>query len=405
MGNLSQRVLSQRVLPSKTLLASARAIMLFLLVTVLLTGCEAKSEEGAAPAAPPPPPEVDVAEMVARPVVLSESFTGRVEAAETVELRPRVSGYIQEVAFEEGELVEQGDLLFQIDPRPYQARVGAAQAELAQARSQLAQAGSEAERARVLLGRQAISQEVHDQRQAALNNARAMVDAAEAALDTAELDLEYTRITAPVSGRAGRALITRGNLANADQSLLTTLVTINPIHVYFEADERAAFASQSLLANGESSLKIELGGDQQRQYTGTLDFIDNRLNPSTGTLQFRALLANADGRIRPGEFARVELPVSSLEQALLVDRKAILTDQDRRYVYVIDKDNRAERRQVATGRQMGEQVVITEGLSPGDRVIVNGVQKVFFPGMEVSPQSLAAAPAADTQPSIAARAE
>ncbi|OJA07484.1 efflux transporter periplasmic adaptor subunit [Halomonas sp. QHL1] len=380
-------------------------MILLLLITFLLTGCEAKSEESAAPSAPPPPPEVDVVELVARPVVLSESFTGRVEAAETVELRPRVSGYIQEVAFEEGELVEQGDLLFQIDPRPYQARVGAAQAELAQARSQNSQAGSEAERARVLLGRQAISQEVHDQRQAALNSARAMVDAAEAALDTAELDLEYTRITAPVSGRAGRAMVTRGNLANADQSLLTTLVTIDPIHVYFEADEQAAFASHALLADGESSLKIELGGDQQRQYTGTLDFIDNRLNPSTGTLQFRALLANADGRIRPGEFARVEMPVSSLEQALLVDRKAILTDQDRRYVYVVDGDNRADRRQIATGRQMGEQMVITEGLSPGDRIIVNGVQKVFFPGMEVSPQSVAAAPAADTQPTIAAREE
>ncbi|MGP9766002.1 efflux RND transporter periplasmic adaptor subunit [Halomonas sp. AOP13-D3-9] len=398
MGSLSQR----------TRFASSRTVIPFLLITILLAGCEAKSEEAAVPSQPPP--EVDVAEIVAQPVVLSESFTGRVEAAETVELRARVSGYIQEVAFEEGELVEQGDLLFLIDPRPYQARVNAAQADLAQARSQQAQAGSEAERARVLLGRQAISQEVHDQRQSALSNSRAMVDAATAALQTAELDLEYTRITAPVSGRAGRAMVTRGNLANADQSLLTTVVSIDPIHVYFEADEQAAFASQALMVDGESSLKIELGGDPQRQYAGTLDFIDNRLNPNTGTLQFRALLANADGRIRPGEFARVAMPVSRLDQALLLDRKAILTDQDRRYVYVVDGDNRAERRQVATGRQMGEQVVITEGLSPGDRIIVNGVQKVFFPGMEVSPQSVAAAPAADApisddQPTIAAREE
>tara|TARA_R110000751_G_scaffold111122_1_gene209038 strand:+ start:248 stop:1435 length:1188 start_codon:yes stop_codon:yes gene_type:complete len=393
MGSLSQR----------TRFVSSRAVILFLLLTALLTGCEAKSEEAAAPASPPPP-EVDVAEIVARPVVLSESFTGRVEAAETVELRARVSGYIQEVAFEEGELVEQGDLLFLIDQRPYQARVGAAQADLAQAKSQLAQAGSEAERARVLLGRQAISQEVHDQRQAALNNTRAMVDAAEAALDTAELDLEYTRITAPVSGRAGRAMVTRGNLANADQSLLTTLVSIDPVHVYFEADEQAAFASYALLSGEEpNSLKIELGGDATRQFTGTLDFIDNRLNPNTGTLQFRALLANPDGRIRPGEFARVEMPVARLEQALLVDQKAILTDQDRRYVYVLDEDNRAERRQVSTGRQMESLTVITEGLAAGDRVIVNGVQKIFMPGMEVSPQTVPAAPAADAQPAIAAR--
>ncbi|KKO10142.1 hypothetical protein LCGC14_0026740 [marine sediment metagenome] len=254
MASLKQRARSTR----------CWAIILTLLVAALLIGCEAKSQEEATSSAPPPP-EVDVVEIITQPVVLSESFTGRVEAAQTVDLRPRVSGYIQEVAFEEGELVEQGDLLFLIDQRPYQARIGAAQAELAQARSQLALAGSEAERARVLLGRQAISQEVHDQRQSALSNARAMVDAAEAALDTAELDLEYTRITAPVSGRTGRAMVTRGNLANADQSLLTTLVTIDPIHVYFEADEQAAFASHTMLNSGESnSLKIELGGVMPR---------------------------------------------------------------------------------------------------------------------------------------------
>ncbi|RBI66407.1 efflux transporter periplasmic adaptor subunit [Vreelandella sulfidaeris] len=398
MGSLSQRAR----------FASSRGVIPFLLIMTLLAGCEAKSEEAAAPSSPPPP-EVDVAQIVAQPVVLSESFTGRVEAAETVELRPRVSGYIQEVAFEEGELVEQGALLFLIDQRPYQARVGAAQADLAQARSQLAQAGSEAERARVLLGRQAISQEVHDQRQSTLNNARAMVDAAQAALESAELDLEYTRITAPVSGRVGRAMVTLGNLANADQSLLTTLVSIDPVHVYFEADEQAAFASQTLLTgDAPNSLTIELGGDPQRQYKGTLDFIDNRINPNTGTLQFRAVLANPDGRIRPGEFARVDMPVARLEQAVLVNRKAVLTNQDRRYVYVVDENNLAERRQVTTGRQVAERTVITEGLSAGDRVIVNGVQKVFFPGMEVSPQSVAAAPAADTpisadQPTIAAR--
>lgn len=393
MGSLSQR----------SRFASSRAVILFLLLTALLTGCKAKSEEAAAPSSPPPP-EVDVAEIIAQPVVLSESFTGRVEAAETVALRARVSGYIQDVAFEEGELVEQGDLLFLIDQRPYQARVGAAQADLAQAKSQLAQAASEAERARVLLGRQAISQEVHDQRQAALNNARAMVDAAEAALDTAELDLEYTHITAPVSGRAGRAMVTRGNLANADQSLLTTLVSIDPVHVYFEADEQAAFASQTLLIGDmPNSLTIELGGDPQRQYTGALDFIDNHLNPNTGTLQFRAVLANPDGRIRPGEFARVEMPIARLEQALLVDRKAILTDQDRRYVYVVDANNRAERRQVTTGRQVAEQTVITEGLTAGDRVIINGVQKVFMPGMEVAPHKVADVPPVNAQPTIAAR--
>jgi len=390
-------------------LERSRAVISFLLIMVLLAGCEAQSDGAAAPSQPPP--EVDVVEVVTQPMVLSESFTGRVEAAETVELRARVSGYIQEVAFVEGDLVEQGELLFLIDPRPYQARVSAAQADLAQARSQLAQASSEAERARVLLGRQAISQEVHDQRQSALNNNRAMVAAAEAALQTAELDLAYTRITAPISGRIGRAMVTRGNLANADQSLLTTLVSIDPVHVYFDADEQAAFASRALLSNEVSNhLAIELGGDPQRQYTGTLDFIDNRLNPSTGTLQFRAVLANPDGRIRPGEFARVEMPVARLEQALLIDRKAVLTNQDRRYVYVVNEHNLAEQRQVTTGREVAERTVIIDGLQAGDRVIVNGVQKVFFPGMEVSPKSVATAPVANIRasnepPAIAAREE
>ncbi|MFL1406497.1 efflux RND transporter periplasmic adaptor subunit [Marinobacter sp. M1N3S26] len=364
-----------------------RALALALLLTTALAGCRAQSEETAVA---PPPPEVDVAEVVVRPVTLWESFTGRVEAAETVDLRPRVSGYIQEVAFEEGELVEAGDLLFQIDPRPYEARAQAARADLAQARSGLELASSEARRARTLLESRAISREEHDQRQAALMNARARVDAAEAALDTAELDLQYTRVIAPVSGRTGRALVTRGNLANADQTLLTTVVSVNPVHVYFQADEKTAFESRQLMASGHAqALRIDLGGGDGETYRGQLDFVDNRLDPGTGTLQYRAVLDNPDGLIRPGQFARVEMPVAELDQALLVTRKAVLTDQDRRFVYVVDDSNRTARRQVTTGRQVDDLLVIRDGLSSGDRVIVNGVQKVFGAGMEVNPQRVA----------------
>lgn len=356
------------------------------MMTVLLSGCEVQSDEAMAM---PPPPEVDVAEVVVEPVTLWESFTGRVEAPETVDLRPRVSGYIHEVAFEEGELVQAGDLLFQIDPRPYQARAQAARAELSLARSQLELARSEAGRAKTLLESRAISQEEYDQRNAALMSARARVEAAQAALDTAELDLEYTRVTAPVSGRAGRALVTRGNLANADQTLLTTVVSVDPVHVYFEADEQAAFSSQQLLANDQPrNVRIALG-DNGRQYQGLLDFVDNRLNPGTGTLQYRAVLGNPGGRIKPGQFARVEMPVAELDQALLVNRKAVLTDQDRRYVYVVDENNRVAPRQVTTGRQVDDLLVIRKGLNSGDRVIINGVQKVFGAGMEVDPQLIA----------------
>jgi len=352
-------------------------------LVVLLTGCEAQSDETMTM---PPPPEVDVAEVLMEPVTISESFTGRVASPETVELRPRVSGYITEVAFEEGEMVQAGDLLFQIDPRPYKAREQAARAELALANSQLELARSEAGRAKTLLENRAISREEYDQRNAALMGARARVQAAQATLDSAELDLKYTGVTTPVSGRAGRALITRGNLANADQSLLTTVVSVDPVHVYFEADETSAFSSQQLLTNGRPrDVRISLGGEDGRQYKGQLDFVDNHLNPGTGTLQYRAVLNNPDGLIKPGQFARVEMPVAELDRAVLVSRKAVMTDQDRRFVYVVNEQSRVAPRQVTTGRQVDDLQIIREGLNHGDMVIINGVQKVFGAGMQVEP--------------------
>lgn len=362
---------------------SGPAVGLAMVLALVVSGCTAQSDDTAMP--PPPPPQVDVAVVLAEPVTLWESFIGRVEAAETAALRPRVSGYIEEVAFEEGELVEAGDLLFQIDPRPYQARAQAARAELALARSRLQLADSEARRARSLLESRAISQEEHDQRQAAQLGARAQLDAALAALESAELDLAYTRVTAPFSGRTGRALVTRGNLANADQTLLTTLVSVDPVHVYFDADELTAFSSHQVLAGEQDPVVRVFLGAEGGALQGRLDFVDNQLNTSTGTLQYRAVLSNPEGLVTPGQFARVEMPIARLDQALMVDRKAILTDQDRRFVYVLDKQNRTERRQVVTGAQVNDALVIREGLASGDRVIVNGVQRVFGAGMEVIP--------------------
>ena len=345
---------------------------------------------------------MDVARVIAEPVTLWESFTGRVVAPQTVELRPRVSGYIDQVAFEEGELVKAGDLLFQIDPRPYRARLQAARAELEQARSQLELAKSEAGRAKTLLESRAISREEYDQRSAALLSAKALVNAAGAAVDTAELDLQYTRVTAPVDGRTGRAMVTRGNLANADQTLLTTLVSVNPMHVYFEADEQSAFESLRVPGAGKSAtVRIGLSGEAGYPHRGTLDFIDNRLNSGTGTLQYRAVLDNPDGIFKPGQFARVEMPVAKLDRALLVSRKAVMTDQDRRFVYVVDDNNQVVRRQVTPGRSVEDLLVIHQGLESGDRVIVNGIQKVFGDGMPVQPNQVAMRSANDEQPAIA----
>ncbi|WP_432415734.1 efflux RND transporter periplasmic adaptor subunit [Chromohalobacter israelensis] len=359
-----------------------------MLVIALLTGCDAHGEAESASA--PPPPEVDVATVLVESVTLRETFTGRVASPQTVQVRPRVSGYIDEVAFEEGELVEAGDLLFRIDPRPYEARVQAAKASLAQAQSQRRLADVEADRSRRLIQKHMISQEQHDQRQAAALNARAQQAEAEAALTSAELDLQYTRITAPVAGRTGRAMITQGNLASADQSVLTTLVSMDPLYVYFDSNETEAQGTQTLMARGEPlTLNIGLTGETGFPHQGQLDFVDNQINADTGTLRYRAVLPNPDGLFRPGQFARVEMPVAHLEQAVLVNRKAVLANQDRRFVYVVGNDATVTPRQVRLGHEVGDLVVIRDGLKAGERVIVNGTQKVFAPGMPVTPNPVA----------------
>ena len=370
---------------SKTSLCRGLGVALFI---ALMAGCDARG--GAETASAPPPPEVDVATVLVEPVTLRETFTGRVVSPQTVQVRPRVSGYIDEVAFEEGELVESGDLLFRIDPRPYEARVQAAKASLAQAQSQRRLTEVEAGRSRQLIQKNMISREQHDQRQAAALNARAQEAEAEATLSSAELDLQYTRITAPVTGRTGRAMITQGNLASADQSVLTTLVSVDPLYVYFDSNEAEALSAQTLLAQGKAAtLHIGLTGETGFPHQGQLDFVDNQINADTGTLRYRAVLSNPDGAFRPGQFARVEMPVAQLDEAMLVNRKAVLANQDRRFVYVVGDDDTVMPRQVQLGREVGDLVVVREGLRAGERVIVNGTQKVFAPGMPVAPNPIA----------------
>lgn len=357
----------------------AKMALLGVLLLATMAGCDAQGQDSAAP---PPAPEVEVAEVKAEQITLWGAFSGRVEAPQTVELRPRVSGYIDQVAFGEGELVREGDVLFVIDPRPYKASEALAQAEVARARSQLTLAGSEAARSEQLWERKAISREEFEQRRAAKDMAQAAVSAANAALQSAQLDLEYTQVKAPVSGRIGRAQVTKGNLATADNTLLSTLVSVDPLHVYFESDQQTA---QDNPHGDTVPVRVGLPGGSDFPYQGQLDFIDNHYNPRTGTLQYRAQIANPDGALRPGQFARVEMPVASAGAALLVDQKAVLTDQDRRYVYVLDDENRAQRRVVKTGRSTDGLLVITDGLTAGERVVVNGLQKIAYPGIEVVP--------------------
>ncbi|WP_027328761.1 efflux RND transporter periplasmic adaptor subunit [Marinimicrobium agarilyticum] len=356
------------------------------LVSATITGCSARGDDPVAP----PPPKVEVASVLEQDITLWDDFTGRLVAPQTVELRPRVNGYIDSVNFEEGALVHKGDTLFVIDPRPYQARANAAEAERQQRQSQLTLARSEAERAEQLLKNQAISREEFDQRQARLQSAQAALSAADAALESAMLELEYTQVKAPVSGRVGLAHITEGNLAGANETLLTTIVSIDPMYVYFESDEETARGVlQSIQNRGFQTVQIGLAGDPGHPHQGQIDFVDNHLNPQTGTLRLRARLSNPDGQLKPGQFARVLMPIQYLTDALLVDQKAVLTDQDRRFVYVVTEDNRTDRRQVVTGRRSGGLLVIEEGLRAGERIVINGLQKVRASGVEITPQIVA----------------
>ncbi|WP_444921099.1 efflux RND transporter periplasmic adaptor subunit [Microbulbifer sp. CnH-101-G] len=359
---------------------------LFGLSALVLAGCGSGEPTGQQP----PPPAVEIAQVSTEATTLWRSFTGRVVAPETVELRPRVSGYIDRVSFAEGALVERGDVLFTIDQRPYKAKLRAAEAELQRVRSELAFSEKQAGRAQQLLDSKAISREEYDRRIASRDAERAALNAAEAAVENARLDLQYTEVTAPISGRVSRALVTRGNLANADTTLLTTLVSVDPMYVYFESDEQTFAVSRNLLNDGaRPPVHIGLAGEKGYPHKGQLDFIDNRLNSHTGTIQFRAVVANPNGTFKPGQFARVEMPIEEMAQAVLIDSKAVLTDQDRRYVYVVTQDNLTERRPVEVGPRQGERTLIRSGLQTGDQIVVNGLQKIFFPGMPVAPEMVA----------------
>lgn len=357
------------------------------LAAALLAGCDSGSAEWSGQ---PPPPQVSVADVVVRQVNDWNEFTGRVEAAKTVEIRPRVNGYIDQVLYAEGREVAKGDVLFVIDQRPYRAALAHAEAELARARAQAALAKSEVARAKKLLESRAISREEHDQAIAADAQGRAEVGAAAAALDIARLNLEFTEVRAPIAGRAGRAMVTEGNLVQSGETLLTTLVSLDPVYVYFESDEQVYLRSSDLARRGaRNTVLVGLANEEGFPHEGVLDFVDNQVNPDTGTIRGRAVLDNADRQFTPGLFARVRLQGSATERAILIDERAILTDQDRRFVYVLGGDSTAQRRDVRLGKSVDGLRIITSGLTEGDRVIVHGVQKIFFPGMPVQPQQIA----------------
>lgn len=352
-----------------------------------LAGCT-----GAAQSKPQGPPQVSVAEVACRQFTETDEFTGRLEAVNTVEVRPRVSGYLQSVNFQEGAIVRQGTLLFQIDPRPFQAEADRLRGELGQARAALARAQSDFERAERLHNNNGMSAEEYDRRSAARGEAEARIASTEGALRGAELNLEFTRITAPITGRVGRAEITAGNLVGsgpAQVKPLTTVVSLDPIYATFDADEQTFLkytggAGKASARAVNDKVLLGLANEDGFPRAGRIDFVDNQVSSTTGTIRVRASFTNKDLALTPGLFARLRLQGSGAYHGCLAKEEAIATDLNQKFVLVLGKDNTLEYRVVTPGVMADGLRVVREGLREGDLIVVNGLQRVR-PGAVVTP--------------------
>ncbi|MCZ8114537.1 efflux RND transporter periplasmic adaptor subunit [Silanimonas sp.] len=353
-----------------------------------------------------PPTEVNVAPVVAKSVAQWDEFTGRIEAIESAEIRPRVGGTVVGVHFDEGGLVAKGDLLFTIDDREYRAAVASARADVARAEARRALAATELKRSETLIAAKAVSAGELESRQNEAKQADADLLAAQARLETAELNLSFTRVTAPIAGRVGVARMRTGNLVAPGEPALTTVVSLDPVYVSFQGDERAYLRYQDMAREGSrpssrnaaNPVRVGLANEQGFPHTGRMVFVDNVVDPATGTIFARAELPNPDGVFTPGLFARVQLLGSGQRDALLVHPQAVLTDQDRRYVYVADMVTLppemggtgephlgAVRKDVELGQTIDGLVVVEKGLDADDKVVVNGMRKIFYPGAAIAP--------------------
>jgi len=337
-----------------------------------------------------PPTEVDVAAVIAKSITDYQSYSGRLEAIDKVEIRPLVPGTIVAVHFKDGAMVKKGDPLFTIDPRPYVAEVDRASAQLAAAQARNGYTSTDAARADRLLADNAIAKRDYDQAQNAAREAQANLKGAQAALETARINLGYTNIVAPVSGRVSRAEMTVGNIVSTGSSapLLTTLVSVSPIYASFDVDEQTYL--RYLSRDSRTSVPVSLGLANEDGYSrdGKVDSVDNRLDTGSGTIRVRARFDNGDGALLPGLYARVKVGGGAPHAAVLVDDAAIGTDQDKKFVMIVDKDNRAQYREVTLGTQSEGLRVIVKGLQPGERIVVNGLQRVR-PNDVIKPNAVA----------------
>lgn len=364
----------------------SRFLLLVLLASLLTpVGCQ----KHAAPVVDTGPPVVTVSTPLEKTVIDSEVFTGRTEAVESVDVRARVSGYLDKVAFKPGAVVKQGDLLFEIDPRPYKAELDRVEAEVTRGETRFERLTKDLERARragVATAREELDKIAGDRAEA-----EAAVRSAKAAVEKNKLDLGFTKIIAPIGGRVSRNLITVGNLVAADVTLLTNIVSLDPIYAYFDVDEPTMLRLQAMIREGklksneEEKVRLELGLASEKGFPheGFVDFVENRLDPGTGTIRVRGVFPNKDQALSPGLFARIQAPVSNPRKALLVTERALGTDQGDKFVYVVNAKDEVEYRPVRVGALRDGLRIIEEGLKPDDRVIVTGLQRVQ-PGKKVA---------------------
>jgi RND family efflux transporter MFP subunit len=330
------------------------------------------------------PIEVIVTTPITDEITDYQDFTGRLDAQKTVEIRARVSGYVTQVPFKEGDLVREGDLLFQIDPLPYDADLNQAEANLRVAETDAKLTEKIAVRGQRLIGSGSLSREEYEQNVAAMEKSQATVAAMKAARDRARLYKDYTRVTSPLSGRVSRRFVDPGNLVNADMTLLTTIVSQDPMYAYFDVDERtyldlldAASANPSSQTSDlQFPVLLRLANEEKFSRAGTVDFVDNRVNAGTGTIRMRGIFQNPSGYLKSGLFVRIRLPIGDPYKALLIPDEALLSDQGKKYLYVVDDKNTVVYRSVKLGQALEGLRVIKEGLSPGERVIVSGMQRV-----------------------------
>lgn len=375
--------------------AAAMRWRLGVVLTILSSVAAGCSQEPAKPLSPPPP-VVTVSRAVGKVVADYEEFTGTTAAVYTVEIRARVTGYLEKIYFKDGVEVGEGDKLFQIDPRPYMAELERTKAALVQAEARAARLAADFRREESLYAKKMASREEYDKVVGDRAEADAAVGIARAELDQARLNMEFTEVKAPISGLISRRQVDQGNLVRADETMLTTIVSLDPMHLYFDVDERTLLRLRRLIREGkiksrqEAEIKIQAGlaDEVDFPHTGVINFSENRLDASTGTLRVRAVLQNPRPRVlSPGLFMRIRLPVGDPHKSILVPEQALTPDQGKKIVYVVNSKDEVVYRQVDLGPLYGGLRAINEGVSEGERIVISGLQRIR-PGMTVKVQSL-----------------